>query len=72
MSVNEILPHARLKPSVATLPVVTIVIATKTMKVTVILVATLQFVIQIHVDLLNIVDGKDLILSATVILVMNE
>ena len=72
MSVNEMSHHARLKPSVATLPVVTIVIATKTMKVTVILVATLQFVIQIHVDLLNIVDGKDLILSATVILVMNE
>ena len=72
MSVNEILLHVRLKPSVVTLLAVTIVIVMKTTKVTVILVATLQFVIQIHVDLLNIVDGKDLILSATVILVMNE
>ena len=58
MSVNEISHHARLKPSVATLPVVTIVIATKTMKVTVILVAKLQCVTQIHVDLLNTADAK--------------
>ena len=72
MSVNEILLHVRLKPSVVTLPVVTIVIVMKTTKVTVILVATLQFVTQIHVDLLSTVDEKGLILSAIVFLVMNR
>lgn len=68
---NEILLRARPKPSVATLPAVTIVIVMKTTKVTAILVAILQFVTQIHVDLLNTVDEKDLILNAFVILVMN-
>ena len=72
MSVNEILLHVRLKPSVVTLPVVTIVIVMKTTKVTVILVATLQFVTQIHVDLLSTADVKGLILSAIVFLVMNR
>ena len=68
---NEILLRARPKPSVATLLAVMIVIAMKTTKVTAILVAILQFVTQIHVDLLNTVDEKDLILNAFVILVMN-
>ena len=72
MSVNEILLHVRLKPSVVTLPAVTIVIVMKTTKVTVILVATLQFVTQIHVDLLNTADVKGLILSAIVFLVTNR
>ena len=72
MSVNEILLHVRLKPSVVTLLAVTIVIVMKTTKVTVILVATLQFVTQIHVDLLNTADVKGLILSAIVFLVMNR
>ena len=72
MSVNEILLHVRLKPSVVTLPVVTIVIVMKTTKVTVILVATLQFVTQIHVDLLSTADVKGLILSVIVFLVMNR
>ena len=72
MSVNEILLHVRLKPSVVTLPAVTIVIVMKTTKVTVILVATLQFVTQIHVDLLSTADVKGLILSAIVFLVMNR
>ena len=58
MSVNEILLHVRLKPSVVTLPAVTIVIVMKTTKVTVILVATLQFVTQIHADFLNTADAK--------------
>ena len=72
MSVNEILLHVRLKPSVVTLLAVTIVIVMKTTKVTVILVATLQFVTQIHVDLLSTADVKALILSAIVFLVMNR
>ena len=72
MSVNEILLHVRLKPSVVTLLAVTIVIVMKTTKVTVILVATLQFVTQIHVDLLNTADVKGLILSAIVFLVTNR
>jgi len=72
MSVNEILLHVRLKPSVVTLLAVTIVIVMKTTKVTVILVATLQFVTQIHVDLLSTADVKGLILSAIVFLVMNR
>ena len=72
MSVNEILLHVRLKPSVVTLPAVTIVIVMKTTKVTVILVATLQFVTQIHVDLLSTADVKGLILSAIVFLVTNR
>ena len=72
MSVNEILLHVRLKPSVVTLLAVTIVIVMKTTKVTVILVATLQFVTQIHVDLLSTADVKALILSVIVFLVMNR
>lgn len=72
MSVNEILLHARLKPSVVTLPAVTIVIVMKTTRVTAILVATLQFVTRIHVDLLSTADVKGLILSAIVILVTNR
>ena len=72
MSVNEILLLVRLKPSVVTLLAVTIVIVMKTTKVTVILVATLQFVTQIHVDLLSTADVKGLILSAIVFLVMNR
>ena len=72
MSVNEILLLVRLKPSVVTLLAVTIVIVMKTTKVTVILVATLQFVTQIHVDLLNTADVKGLILSAIVFLVTNR
>ena len=72
MSVNEILLHVRLKPSVVTLLAVTIVIVMKTTKVTVILVATLQFVTQIHVDLLSTADVKGLILSAIVFLVTNR
>ena len=72
MSVNEILLLVRLKPSVVTLLAVTIVIVMKTTKVTVILVATLQFVTQIHVDLLSTADVKALILSVIVFLVMNR